>query len=53
MAVTVRLDVEELVLGPDLNEPRSITLGPGDEVPEWALTICSDPRKMDGLEDED
>lgn len=43
----VRLEVDEVVIGPTENEPRSITLKGGDEVPDWALEICSHPRIID------
>lgn len=43
---TVKQDVTELVIGPTDNDPRTITLGPGDVVPDWALAIYSNPRLM-------
>ncbi len=48
----VRLEVSEVVIGPTETEPRSITLRGGDEVPDWALEVCSHPRTIDLEEDE-
>lgn len=43
----VRLECGELTIGPTDDEPRSITLQPGEEVPDWALKIYNHPRAIE------
>ena len=52
MVATVRQEINELVIASE-EDSLSIVLGPGDEVPDWALEICSNPRLIDGLDEDE